>query len=188
MAAVDPIHFESVYKLFPSLTLLQVTDVCLYSAGANYREIGDLRGVSSETIKKSLEAAQKRLSIFSLQSLKVVFLSRLFINLSLPSDRRSCNENLHADDFELMLSDLSYFYLILPELSPRLANFVLFYCAGYETDKISDITQQSESEVSKGLDVALTKLSVGSLHSLRQLTLARLIINLTLGSLKRNKH
>lgn len=188
MAAVDPIHFKTVYKLFPSLTLIQVTDVCLYSSGANYREIGDLRGVSSETIKKSLEAAQKRLSIFSLQSLKVVFLSRLFMSLSLPSVSRSCEENLYTDDFELTLTDLSHFYTMLPELSPRLVNLVLFHCAGYEVDKISAFTEKSENDVSNGLESAMTKLNVGSLHSLRQLTLARLIINLTLGNFKRNKH
>lgn len=188
MAAMDPIHFEPVYKLFPSLTLLQATDVCLYSAGATYREIGELRGVSSETIKKSLEAAQKRLSILSLQSLKVVFLSRVFINLSLPAVARSNDEQLHTDDFNLTLRDIRHFDSLLPELPQKLVNYVLFYCSGYEVDKISVFTTGTEDDVRKGLETAMAKLKIGSYMSLQQLTLSRLIINLTLGSFKRNKH
>lgn len=188
MAAMDPIHFEPVYKLFPSLTLLQVTDVCLYSAGATYREIGELRGVSSETIKKSLEAAQKKLSIFTLQSLKVVFLSRVFINLSLPVNDRSSLEKLHTDDFNLTLLDVRLFDSLWPELPQNLVNYVLFYCSGYEVDKISALTMGAEEDVIKGLERAMTKLKVGSHLSLQHLSLSRLIINLTLVSFKRNQH
>ncbi|ELD2083745.1 conjugal transfer protein [Enterobacter hormaechei] len=187
MAAMDPIHFEPVYKLFPSLTLLQATDVCLYSIGASYREIGEHRGVSSETIKKSLEAAQKKLSIFSLQSLKAVFLCRLFIKLSLPTGDRSSDEKIHTDDFDLTSSDIKHFYSVLPELSPKLLNYVLLFCSGYEMGKIGNLACRTEDDVRKGLEMAMGKLNVGSLQSLQQLTLARLILNLTLGSFKRGK-
>ncbi|MFR0656158.1 conjugal transfer protein [Pantoea sp. SIMBA_079] len=185
MAALDPIHFESVYKLFPTLTLLQVTDACLYSTGATYREIGELRGVSSETIKKSLEAAQKRLSISGLQSLKVVFLSRLFIDLSLPISNPKCSDKVRADDFDLLLSDTRHFESLLPELPAKLVSIVLFYCSGYDMARISALTRKSADEVIKALEMAMARLKVETEHSLRQVTLARLIINLTLGSHKK---
>lgn len=178
MAAVDPIVYAQLCKLFPNLTILQVADVCLYSAGATYKDIGQLRAVSPETVKKSLEAAQKRLCISNLQSLKVAFLCRLLFRQALSISSIS---NLNKDDldsFAVTSEEIEKLRMIHPRLSLVQATCVLYFVCGLDINKISDEVGKNLSEVESAMTDALTVLNVPSLHSLRVMVLSEFFIKL----------
>ena len=185
MAAVDPIVYAQLCKLFPKLTQIQVTDACLYSAGATYKEIGELRGVSPETIKKSLEAAQKRLDITNLPTLRMVFLSRVIL-CSRSAQRNSDNSSPKAVSSTLLELDL--FFPLVPELSLPQATYVFHYVSGLTFDLIADLLDASVDEIRKTLDSVLSKLQIPSLSSLRVFVLSKLLMSLTLVSAQETKH
>ena len=177
MAAVDPIVYAQLCKLFPELTMLQVTDACLYSAGATYKETGELRGVSAETIKKSLEAARKRLDISNLQSLRLIFLSRVVLSFKLSRSQ------LARDDFGLSktsLPEADSFDLLLPELSPKQAKCTFHFVEGLPADKSAERLGSTAEEIVKIVETVLSQLQVCSLNALRVFILSKLLINLAL--------
>ncbi|NWC64010.1 conjugal transfer protein [Cedecea sp. P7760] len=179
MAAVDPIVYSKLCKLFPELTQLQITDTCLYSAGATYKESGELRGVSPETIKKSLEAARRRLDINNLQSLRLIFLSRVVLN---------CNTNsscLGKNSFALSnsnLSELDHFITLVPELSFYQAKCVFYFVNGLTAHTTAEKLESTADEIMIILGAALNKLQVYSLNALRVLIFSKLLVNLALVS------
>ncbi|MDI9280416.1 conjugal transfer protein [Pantoea sp. EABMAA-21] len=177
MAAVDPIVYAQLCKLFPELTLLQVTDTCLYSAGATYKETGELRGVSAETIKKSLEAARKRLEISNLQSLRLIFLSRVFLSfkLSLPHLAKDNSRLSNAH-----LSEVDNFISLLPELSLKQAKCVYQFAKGIPADIAAERLDSTPDEIMKMMETVLSRLQICSLNALRVFIFSKLLINLAL--------
>lgn len=180
MAAVDPIVYAQLCKLFPKLTQLQVTDTCLYSAGATYKEIGELRGVSPETIKKSLEAARKRLEINNLQSLRLIFLSRVM--LSFKSSVNHPLERHNPNPSSLVISELDHFVSLVPELSLTQAKCVFHFVRGLSVDLISSTLGAPVEQTTALMEAALSKLQVPSLNALRVFIFSKLLISLTLVS------
>lgn len=178
MAAVDPIRLKPLYKLFPTLTALQITDTCLYSSGATYQDIGELRGVSRETVKRSLEAAQKRLEISSLQSLKVVFLNRFLICSFFRGQINFIENDNNMPAPPIETAWFEKFKSLFPELSVKQLTYVFLYGTGLNTSRIAELDSQTENEVRKTLDTSLRRLSVSSLHSVRLLVLNRLMSSL----------
>lgn len=177
MAAVDPIVYAQLCKLFPELTQLQVTDTCLYSAGATYKETGELRGVSAETIKKSLEAARKRLDINNLQSLRLIFLSRVMLS------RKSASPHGVKDSLKLSnahLSEIDNFITLLPELSLNQAKCTYYFIKGLPTDMTAKRLGLTPEEIMKSIEAVLSKLEVCSLNALRVFIFSKLLINLAL--------
>lgn len=83
MAAVDPSQFFPLRKFFPELTDIQLANVCLFCTGCSYNDISELRGVSLDSVKESLKIAQSNLGLHSSQTLRIVVLSRLFMNTAL---------------------------------------------------------------------------------------------------------
>ncbi|CDK23911.1 hypothetical protein LA637_p2039 (plasmid) [Erwinia amylovora LA637] len=177
MAAVDPIVYAQLCKLFPELTLLQVTDTCLYSAGATYKETGELRGVSAETIKKSLEAARKRLDINNLQSLRLIFLTRVIMSFML-SHTQEIGDNSKLS--KTLLSEVDNFISLLPELSLKQAECAYHFVKGLPADITAERLDSTPNEIVKTMEAVLGRLQICSLNALRVFILSKFIINLTL--------
>lgn len=185
MAAVDPIVYAQLCKYFPKLTQIQVTDACLYSAGATYKEIGELRGVSPETIKKSLEAAQKRLDIGNLQTLRMVFLSRVIL---CGGKDHNHSENTVSASSSLSLLSADSFVPLVPELTLRQATYVFHFVCGLTVELIADLVGATAEDIRKAIESALGVLQIPSLSSLRIYILSKLLMNLTLVSGPSLKH
>ncbi|MFV9671378.1 helix-turn-helix transcriptional regulator [Pantoea sp. KXB25] len=183
MAAVDPIVYAQLCKLFPKLTQIQVTDACLYASGATYKEIGELRGVSPETIKKSLEAAQKRLEIGNLQTLRMVFLSRIILGGS--SNNTQFESSISFGS--IPLSEEAFIPLV-PELSLRQATYVFHFVCGLTFELIADVVGVATEDIRNAIDGALSALQIPSLSALRIYILSKLLINLVLVSGPAIKH
>lgn len=83
MAAIDPIRYEPLCKLFPEMTQTQAINTSMYSAGSTHAEIAELRGISSNAVRQSLNAAQKNLGVTSSGELRTIFLTRLLIDMYL---------------------------------------------------------------------------------------------------------
>lgn len=175
MAAVDPIVYSKLCKLFPELTLLQVTDTCLYSSGATYKETGELRGVSAETIKKSLEAARKRLVINNLQSLRLVFLTRVILNCKLSLSYPG-NDGLKLSNG--VLSEIDNFTYLLPELSLNQAKCAFYFVKGLPLDTAAERLGSTTVEIMQTLETVLRRLQVLTLNALRVFLFSKLLINL----------
>lgn len=179
MAAVDPIVYAQLCKLFPKLTQIQVTDACLYASGATYKEIGELRGVSPETIKKSLEAAQKRLEIGNLQTLRMVFLSRIILGACSNTEQPETSSYVSFGSDHLSAEAL---IRLVPELSLRQATYVFHFVCGFTLEFIADLVGLTADDIKNALDGALSALQIPSLSSLRIYVLSKLLINLSLVS------
>lgn len=175
MAAVDPIVYSKLCKLFPELTLLQVTDTCLYSSGATYKETGELRGVSAETIKKSLEAARKRLVINNLQSLRLVFLTRVILNCKL-SLLYPVNDGLKLSRGDI--SEIDNFISLLPELSLNQAECAFYFVKGLPLDTAAERLGSTTIEIMQTLETVLRQLQILTLNALRVFLFSKLLINL----------
>lgn len=177
MAAVDPIVYAQLCKLFPELTLLQVTDTCLYSAGATYKETGELRGVSAETIKKSLEAARKRLEINNLQSLRLIFFSRVILSFKLLPHQVG-RDNFKRSKVEL--TEVDNFISLLPELSLKQAKCTYHFVKGLRADIAAERLGTTAEEIIKIMESVLSQLQIFSLNALRVFIFSKLLINLAL--------
>lgn len=84
MAAIDPIQFSPLRKFFPELTEIQSVHVCmLVFGGISVDDIAELREVTSDTVKESLNSTQKRLGVSSMKLLRAIVISRVLMSISL---------------------------------------------------------------------------------------------------------
>ncbi|AVF38190.1 helix-turn-helix transcriptional regulator [Rahnella sikkimica] len=84
MAAIDPIQFSPLRKFFPELTEIQSVHVCmLVFGGISVEDIAELREVTSDTVKESLNSTQKRLGVSSMKLLRAIVISRVLMSISL---------------------------------------------------------------------------------------------------------
>lgn len=84
MAEIDPQQFAPLSKFFPELTPLQSSQVCmLVFCHLTVEELADFRGVSVNTVKESMCAAQKKLRVSSIKDLKVAVTNRVLMRLVL---------------------------------------------------------------------------------------------------------
>lgn len=79
MAAFDPNQFSPFYKVFSELSVAQCETVLFLALGATVEDISEFRGVTPGQIRKSLQESQRRLSVFSQSSLKLIVVARLFL-------------------------------------------------------------------------------------------------------------
>jgi DNA-binding CsgD family transcriptional regulator len=172
MAAVDPIHFQSIYKIFPGLTLNQATDLCLNSTGATYRDVGELRGVSSETIKKSLEITKSKLELHSVQSANTVFWGRFIVMVC---TFYGCKHNSGS-----LNPAFNRLQLVFPELTQFEIEAVCRYTSGNALSEISSVMKTSEESVESALNRSVITLNASKRESVRFIVISRLIENLTL--------
>jgi len=181
VAAVDPIHFQSVYKIFPGLTLNQSTDMCIYSTGATYKDVGELRDVSPETIKKSLGGTRSKLELQTIQSTSTIFWGRFIVFLSMDAvNDPQLDKKAPPSKRRLNFTRLQTAF---PELPRLVLEVVCHFTSGKGIGEISSILRTTEGEVESHLTSSLGLLNVQRLQSLRFIVMARLVENLTLDKL-----
>lgn len=84
MAAVDPSQFLPLRKFFPELTELQSVHVCMLAFGnISLEDLAELRDVAPDTVKESMNSAQKKLGVSSMKLLRTVVISRVLVSISL---------------------------------------------------------------------------------------------------------
>ncbi|WP_455865268.1 hypothetical protein [Pantoea agglomerans] len=173
MAAVDPIVYAQLCKLFPFLTPRQATNCCFYSLGINHQDISTLVGTSPIAVKKSIESSQKYFQTDSLPELKTVFWTRF-------TYRQICMKYHIGDNQSGIVSSDAFkpIHHIFPELNRKQIFCVIHNCAGFA---ISDISQHSNVSVSD-LEIYLRegmKLLEATTHSLLQvLVTSRFVLDL----------
>lgn len=84
MAVIDPEHYAPFSTFFPELTHLQSKQVCLLAFNhLTVEELAEFRGVSVNTVRESMSAAQKKLRVNSIKDLKIVVTLRVLEKLGL---------------------------------------------------------------------------------------------------------
>lgn len=84
MAAVDPSQFLPLRKFFPELTELQSVHVCMLVFGnISLEDLAELRDVATDTVKESMNSAQKKLGVSSMKLLRTIVISRVLVSISL---------------------------------------------------------------------------------------------------------
>ncbi|GFN47304.1 MULTISPECIES: helix-turn-helix transcriptional regulator [Candidatus Regiella] len=79
MTAFDPTQFIQFHKVFSELSVAQSETVLLFAIGIPYEDIADFRHISVKSVRRHLHESMKKLSIFSLNSLRSVIIIRLFL-------------------------------------------------------------------------------------------------------------
>lgn len=177
MAAVDPIHFTNAINLFSQLSETQALNCYLFATGANYQEISELRGKSPVSIKKTLEKAQLNLELFSVQSIRQVFLTRLMFNtFYLIRSGRKRGGDLRADIeyFRIRSKDADRSIRLFPELDISQSLFMCMFCSGEKSTDLCEGFGLNQSQLQKEVDSIQRKLNINSLQTLRIVVLARL--------------
>ncbi len=170
MAAVDPIVYARLCKLFPTLTVKQAINSCYYSLGANYAEASLLQDVSSTAVRRSLELTQKNLGANSMPGIKPVFWSGFILRLT-------CNKySLHKANSANSFSCLSS---IFKELNLSELSCAVLLSGGRSKELISLTLNISLDAVNKIIDVALQKMKVDSEFLLSILVISRLMDDLS---------
>jgi len=170
MAAVDPIVFNPVRKLFPALTAKQVTNSCLYSLGANYSETAFLQELSPTAVRRSLELTQKNLKTPTLPLIKNVFWSQFIL--------RQIMLKYHLDDV-----DEPSAFLCLSHLFPKLSNDEILCCVlmsgGYSRGHLMNILKRPIDSIDNLITNAIVRLEAGNEFLLKVLVTSYLLIDLS---------
>ncbi|WP_413676666.1 hypothetical protein [Pantoea dispersa] len=174
MAAVDPIVFAQLCKLFPALTSKQATNLCFYSMGASHKDISSLAEATPITIKKSLESVQKYFNASSLPELKTVFWAGFAF-------RQVCNK--YAIDGERFLKfyqpdALSVLMPVFPELDKHQLTGAVLHAIGYSAAEIAAKSSFTLMQTNQILSEAIGGLGAGSGLLLRILITSRFINDL----------
>ncbi|PVZ84147.1 transcriptional regulator [Serratia sp. S1B] len=77
MASVESKEFAQYNKIFPELTPTQSITSIMFSMGLPITTISELRGVSDDTVRKSLQEARQKLDLSNISSLRGVVQVRL---------------------------------------------------------------------------------------------------------------
>lgn len=173
MAAVDPIVYAQLCKLFPVLTPKQATNCCFYSLGANHQDISTLLGATPIAVKKSLESSQKYFKAESLPELKTVFWTRF-------TYWQICRKYQVGDDRLgiLSLDACKPLRHIFPELNRNQLYSVIHNCAGFPVDDIAEQSKASASDIELYLREAMKLLEATTQSLLRGLVTSRFVLDL----------
>lgn len=173
MAAVDPIVYARLCKLFPVLTPRQATNCCFYSLGTNHQDISTLLGASPIAVKKSLESSQKYFKTDSLPELKTVFWTRF-------TYRQICLKyHIGGDQFGIVSSDaFKPLNHIFPELNRKQIFCVIHNCAGFSTSDISLQSNVSVSDIEIYLREGMKLLEATTQSLLMVLVTSRFVLDL----------
>lgn len=169
MAAVDPIVFTPLRKLFPVLTVKQVTNACFYSLGANYSEAALLQELSPTAVRRSLELTQKNLKTPTLPIVKNVFWSQFILRQTLLKYR---------------LDDVgeSYAFQCLSHLFPKLSDDEIFCCVllsgGHSREQLICRLKRPLDSINSLISNAIVKLDTGNEFLLKILVTSYLLIDL----------
>ncbi|MBY4841293.1 hypothetical protein [Pantoea sp. DY-5] len=170
MAAVDPIVFNPVRKLFPALTVKQVTNSCLYSLGANYSETAFLQELSPTAVRRSLELTQKNLKTPTLPHVKNVFWSQFILHQIL------LKYHLY-DECEPCA------FLCLSHLFPKLSNDEIVCCVllsgGHSREHIMNILKKPLDSINNLIANAIVRLEAGNEFLLKVFVTSYLVIDLS---------
>ena len=174
MAAVDPIVYAQLCKLFPALTPKQATNLCFYSSGANHQDISTLLEATPITIKKSLESVQKYVNASSLPDLRTVFWAgftfrQICIKYSI--DREKFIDSYHADA-------LCALKPVFPELNKNQLSGAVLYSIGFSAADIAIKCRFSKVQIEQFITEAMVALGAGTENLLRLLITSRFITDL----------
>jgi hypothetical protein len=186
---MDPIHFQKTINLFPQLSEAQAVCCFLFATSASYSEISEIRGNSPVSVKKTLEKAQQKLGLHSVQSIRPVFLTRImfstFYRLRTGKERSEC---LKTDVRNL----LQHFHTakdpirLFPELDIEKALIMYMHCSGESIQDICEAFFCTEADIYLEIENLLEILEINSLQTLRIVVLARLEAFLVSLSFKSN--
>ncbi|MEQ9928020.1 helix-turn-helix transcriptional regulator [Pectobacterium parvum] len=170
MAAVDPIAYNSLCKLFHSLTAKQATNCCLYSLGANYSETAFLQELSSTAVRRSLELTQRNLSANTLPEIKTIFWSVFVV--------RQIFNKYRLQDAQ-SLESFSCLAPLFPELTISEITCSVLLSGGYSKGHIAGTLKISDDTVNQFIEKTVSKLNVDSTLLLQILIISRLIVDLS---------
>ncbi|SFF37598.1 hypothetical protein SAMN03159428_04890 [Kosakonia radicincitans] len=177
MAAVDPIHFTNAINLFSQLSETQSLNCYLFATGANYQEISELRGKSPVSIKKTLEKAQSNLELFSVQSIRLVFLTRIMFNtfyLIRCGKKRGGDLRTDIEHFGICSRDDGTSIRLFPELDIGQSLFMCMFCSGEKSTDLCEGFGLNQNQIQREIDTIQKRLNINSLQTLRIVVLARL--------------
>lgn len=170
MAAVDPIGYAQLCKLFPALTAKQVTNSCFYSLGANYSEAASLQNLKATAVRRSLELTQKNLGASAMPGIRnifwCVFIVRQIINKYRLHDAQT------ADAFMCLES-------IFTELNTSEIACAVLTAGGYTIGHIGKILRAPDEAIYQLIDRCIVKLNVESAFFLKLLIVSRLMVDLS---------
>ncbi|MBS0883149.1 hypothetical protein JK231_21395 [Pantoea sp. JGM49] len=177
MAAVDPIHFQKAINLFPQLSQTQAENCFIFSTSATYHEVSEIRGKSPVSIKKTLEKAQANLELYTVQSIRPVFLTRLMFNafyLIRTGKKRSSSLKFDIETFLSSTRGEQNSFRLFPELDINHSLLMCAFCSGETMDNICSAFLVNDSQVQKAIDNFLRIMNINSLQTLRIIVLVRL--------------
>ena len=170
MAAVDPIAYNSLCKLFPALTAKQVTNTCFYSLGANYSETATLQELSPAAVRRSLELTQKNLKALTLPNVKTIFWSRFVL--------RQIWIKYHLHDVKDAFS-----FSCLSHIFPKLTNEQIACCVllsgGHSRDYLMSFMNRSSEIINQLINGSISRLEVGTEFMLKIYVTSCCIIDLS---------
>ena len=170
MAAVDPIVFNPVRKLFPALTVKQVTNSCFYSLGANYSETAFLQELSPTAVRRSLELTQKNLKTPTLPLVKNVFWSQFVL--------RQVVLKYHLSDVGEPCA-----FMCLSHPFPKLSSDEIVCCVllsgGHSREHLMNILKRPLDSINNLIANAIARLEAGSEFLLKVLVTSYLVIDLS---------
>lgn len=174
MAAVDPIVYAQLCKLFPALTSKQATNLCFYSMGASHQDISSLVEATPITIKKSLESVQKYFNASSLPELKTVFWAGFAF-------RQVCNKYaIDGERFLKVYQPDALFALrpVFPELNKHQLAGAVLLAIGHSVAEIAAQSRFTLMQTNQLLSEAIDAMGAGSGLLLRILITSRFINDL----------
>jgi hypothetical protein len=186
VAAVDPIHFAHLRKVFPSLSDVQTCYSMISSTGATHNDIAELTGKSSVTIKKTLVKAQQNIGALTPQTMRFTVLSKVllcvFVSISI-------GKPLTTSLPEVFLTEKSDGYIsdkigqLFPELTYREVKICCLYSAGEDQHAITSKFNISDTYFKQKIDEIILKLDLKSVKSMQILVTNRLLMSLALLSI-----
>lgn len=79
MAIMDITHLEVLRNVFPELTKVQLETMILFSSGFLIKEIAGHRGISVQSVAKTLSECNKKYDVNTAESLRNIFIIRLLV-------------------------------------------------------------------------------------------------------------
>ncbi|QCT18898.1 MarR family transcriptional regulator [Jejubacter calystegiae] len=76
-------NLNRFHKLFPELTPWQLEIIILYSSGLTQKEISEIKKISRQAVSKALNSCKNIYHLGNLESIRCVFLARLFSSFSI---------------------------------------------------------------------------------------------------------
>lgn len=81
MVIIDPIHMDTLRKLFPELSEKKLEIVVLYAYGMTKKEIAAYKEIHERSVLRALSEAGKDFGASNAESIRLIVFTRLIFNL-----------------------------------------------------------------------------------------------------------